>query len=96
MPIAVEGVPREIDRGQFCIGDFDSVRIFVLIQLGVDGEASAGCRGRDELHDSRYHGPHYHAGWFRVANGRTVRLYRAEGMRVVLLPARANGAPVLL
>ncbi len=38
---------------------------------------------------------HYHAGWFRVANGQTVRLYRANGRRVVLLPAKGDGAPVL-
>ncbi len=39
---------------------------------------------------------HYQSGWFRVQGGQTVRLYRAGGTRLVLLP-RANGAePVLL
>ncbi|MES1258649.1 MAG: PH domain-containing protein [Acidobacteriota bacterium] len=39
---------------------------------------------------------HYHAGWFQVANGKTVRLYRADATRLVLLPAKGNGPPVLL
>jgi PH (Pleckstrin Homology) domain-containing protein len=39
--------------------------------------------------------PHYHAGWFRVANGETVRMYRADGRRLVLLPPRGKGSPVL-
>jgi len=39
---------------------------------------------------------HYRAGWFRVAGGTNVRLYRADGTRLVLLPPKGNGAPVLL
>jgi hypothetical protein len=39
---------------------------------------------------------HYHAGWFRVSSGRKVRMYRADSKRVVLLPPKGNGAPVLL
>jgi hypothetical protein len=38
---------------------------------------------------------HYHAGWFRVASGQTVRMYRADSNRLVLLPPQADGAPVL-
>jgi Bacterial PH domain len=38
---------------------------------------------------------HYHAGWFRVANGQTVRLYQANGQRVVLIPAKGDGPPIL-
>jgi Bacterial PH domain len=39
---------------------------------------------------------HYVSGWFRVANGKTVRLYRAGGTRMVLLPPKGDGTPVLL
>lgn len=40
--------------------------------------------------------PHYHAGWFRVAGGEKVRMYRADSQRLVLLPPIAGGAPVLM
>lgn len=39
---------------------------------------------------------HYRSGWFRVANGQKVRLYRAAGTRLVLLPPKEKGAAVLL
>lgn len=39
---------------------------------------------------------HYHAGWFRVSSGQKVRMYRADSKRVVLLPPKGNGTPVLL
>jgi hypothetical protein len=39
---------------------------------------------------------HYQSGWFRVANGQKVRLYRANGTRLVLLPPKAGGAALLL
>jgi hypothetical protein len=39
---------------------------------------------------------HYQSGWFRVANGQKVRMYRAGGKRLVLLPPRGDGAVVLL
>jgi hypothetical protein len=39
---------------------------------------------------------HYHSGWFRVASGQKVRMYRADGKRLVLLPPKGNGPPVLL
>ena len=38
---------------------------------------------------------HYRSGWFRTANGRTIRLYQAGGSRMVLLPPKGNGVPVL-
>jgi len=37
----------------------------------------------------------YQSGWFRVANGRKVRLYRAGGNRLVLIPPKGNGDFVL-
>ncbi|MEN6537028.1 MAG: PH domain-containing protein [Bryobacteraceae bacterium] len=39
---------------------------------------------------------HYHSGWFRVANGQKVRMYRADGTRLALLPPKGNGSAVLL
>jgi Bacterial PH domain len=38
---------------------------------------------------------HYHSGWFRVAGGKKVRLYRTSGQRLVLIPPKNNGAEVL-
>ncbi len=38
---------------------------------------------------------HYQSGWFRLANGKKVRLYRAGSQRVVLLPPRGDAAAVL-
>jgi hypothetical protein len=39
--------------------------------------------------------PHYQSGWFRAANGTKMRMYRAGGSRLVLLPSRNGGAPIL-
>src|ERR1039458_4503828 len=39
---------------------------------------------------------YYRSGWFRVGSGKTVRLYRAAGTQLVLLPPKGDGAPVLL
>jgi hypothetical protein len=39
---------------------------------------------------------HYRAGWFRVSGGQKVRMYRADSKRVVLLPLKGDGVPVLL
>lgn len=39
--------------------------------------------------------PYYQSGWFQVANGDKVRLYRAGGSRVVLLPPKGAGSAVL-
>jgi hypothetical protein len=38
---------------------------------------------------------HYKAGWFRVAGGEKVRLYRTTSTRVVLLPPKGSGTAVL-
>ena len=38
---------------------------------------------------------HYQSGWFRVANGEKIRLYRSGGQRMVLLPVKTGSAPVL-
>jgi hypothetical protein len=39
---------------------------------------------------------HYKAGWFRVAGGDKIRLYRTTSQRLVLLPPKGQNAPVLL
>jgi len=39
---------------------------------------------------------HYHSGWFRTASGRTVRMYWADGKRLVLLPPKGSGPAVLV
>ena len=38
---------------------------------------------------------HYRSGWFRVASGQRVRMYWANGKRLVLLPAKGNAPTVL-
>ncbi len=38
----------------------------------------------------------YQSGWFRVASGRKVRLYRAGSNRLVLMPPKGDSPPVLL
>lgn len=38
---------------------------------------------------------HYRSGWFRAANGSTMRMYQAGGHRLVLLPPSGGGAAVL-
>jgi hypothetical protein len=39
---------------------------------------------------------HYRSGWFRAANGEKIRLYAADASRLVLLPPKPGGVPVLL
>lgn len=39
---------------------------------------------------------HYRSGWFQTANGQEIRMYRADGTRLVLLPPKAKGTAVLL
>lgn len=50
---------------------------------------------RPTLRTNGFANLHYQSGWFRVAGGRTVRLYRAGGKRVVLIPPKGNGTFVL-
>ncbi len=51
---------------------------------------------RPTMRTNGFANAHYRSGWFRVANGQKVRLYRADSTRLVLLPPRGNGAPILL
>jgi uncharacterized membrane protein YphA (DoxX/SURF4 family) len=48
---------------------------------------------------ARTHGfgnAHYHSGFFRVASGAEVRMYRGDSTKVVLLPSRNGDDPVLI
>jgi hypothetical protein len=50
---------------------------------------------RSTLRTDGFANSHYQSGWFRVANGQKVRMYRAGGERLVLLPPNNGGAAVL-
>jgi len=51
---------------------------------------------RPTLKTNGFSNPRYHSGWYRVAGGQTIRLYRATGTRLVLLPPKTGGPPVLM
>jgi hypothetical protein len=51
---------------------------------------------RPTMRTNGFANAHYHSGWFRVASGRKVRMYRADGTRLVLLPTKGDGAAVLM
>ena len=61
-----------------------------LIDFGVDTE------WRPTARTNGFANSHYRSGWFRVASGKTVRMYHADGTRLVLLPPKGDGAAVLL
>ena len=67
--------------------DVDHIRV-VDIATDPDWRPTARTNG--------FANAHYHSGWFRVANGQKVRLYRTDGTRLVLLPPQGDGVPVLL
>ena len=50
---------------------------------------------RPTLRTNGFANQHYQSGWFRVASGKTVRLYRAGGRRLVLIPPKGSGTYVL-
>jgi len=45
----VEGVAGEVDRGELGVGDLDTFRVLLLIQLGTHFEACFGGRSGDQL-----------------------------------------------
>jgi hypothetical protein len=67
--------------------DIEHVR---LIDSSVDTE------WRTTARTNGFANGHYRSGWFRVASGKTVRLYQAGSGRIVLLPPKGDGAAVLL
>jgi hypothetical protein len=50
---------------------------------------------RPTLRTNGFANQHYQSGWYRVRNGKTVRLYRAGGSRLVLIPPKSDGTYVL-
>jgi len=60
----------------------------------VDLAADRGWRPAERTNG--FANAHYQSGWFRAANGQRIRLYRAGGRRLVLLPPKGGGAAVLL
>jgi len=61
-----------------------------LVDCGADAD------WRPTARTNGFANAHYRSGWFRVAGGQTVRMYRADGTRLVLLPPKGDGAAVLL
>jgi len=67
--------------------DVEHIRV---VDFGVDTE------WRPTRRTNGFANAHYASGWFRVANGETIRMYRAGGTRLVLLPPKGDGAALLL
>ncbi len=67
--------------------DVEHIRI---VDIGRDAE------WRPTERTNGFANGHYQSGWFRVANGQKVRMYRVAGRRLVLLPPRGRGSVVLL
>jgi hypothetical protein len=67
--------------------DVEHIRV---IDFGVDTD------WRPTQRTNGFAAPHYRSGWFRVASGKTVRMYRTDSLRLVLLPPKGDGAAVLL
>jgi len=67
--------------------DVASIRV---IDFSVDKD------WRPTMRTNGFANSHYRSGWFKVANGQKIRMYRAEGRSAVLIPARGDGTPVLL
>jgi len=61
-----------------------------VIDLDADAEWRATAR------TNGFANSHYRSGWFRVSNGKTVRMYQANGRRLALLPPKGDGNAVLL
>jgi hypothetical protein len=69
--------------------DVDVARVR-LVDIAVDRE------WRPTMRTNGFANAHYRSGWFRVANGRKARMYRADGTRLVLLPPKGDAAAVLM
>ncbi len=59
-------------------------------------DLSPGSEWRPAARTNGFANSHYQSGWFRVANGKTVRMYSAGAMRLVLIPPKGEGTYVLL
>jgi hypothetical protein len=67
--------------------DVDHIRV---VDVGHDPE------WRITMRTNGFSNAHYHSGWYRVAGGAKVRMYRTDSTRLVLIPPRGGGAAVLL
>ena len=68
--------------------DVDVSRIRVV-------DIGAGSEWRPVARTNGFANGHYQSGWFRVANGQTVRMYRTDSNVLVLLPPLGNAHAVL-
>jgi len=69
--------------------DVDAQHIRV-VDLGVDMD------WRPKIRMGGFANFHYRSGRFRVASGKIVRIYQADGKRLVLLPSKRDGTDVLV
>ncbi len=79
-------------------------RQVLSVTLHADATDAAGIRIVDLRQDSEWRptlrtngfaNKNYQSGWFRVTTGATVRMYRAGGQRLVLIPPKGSGTAVL-
>jgi hypothetical protein len=70
-------------------GDIDVGNI-KIVDIGADAD------WRVTMRTNGFANFHYRSGWFKVAGGKKVRMYRADSRNLVLLPPKGEGAPVLL
>jgi hypothetical protein len=67
--------------------DVDRIRI---VDLSVDKD------WQPALRTNGFASAHYRSGWFRTSEGKTIRMYRADSKRLVLLPPAGKESAVLL
>ncbi len=67
--------------------DVEGIRV---VDIGTDAH------WKPTVRTNGFANAHYRAGWFRVAGGEKVRMYRADSRRLVLLPSNGKGEPVLI
>lgn len=70
----------------------DAVDVGQIRVVAID----AGSEWRPTTRTNGFSNAHYHSGWYLAANGRRARMYWADSRRLVLLPPKAGGDPVLL
>jgi hypothetical protein len=77
---------------------------FYPVTLHADATDAAGVRivdlrqdleWRPTLRTNGFANRNYQSGWFRVTSGASVRMYRAGGQRLVLIPPKGSGTAVL-
>ena len=71
--------------------DADSVDVAGIHVVDIDRDKD----WQPTMRTNGFSNSHYHAGWFRVAGGQKVRMYRTNSTRLVLLPPKSDGSAVL-